>query len=153
MLDKDGLKCFLSSSPFSGTTIQFRGHTTLCFHLCASFGRDGGAPAPSTWWKGLGGICKAVYGGVTQGGSERLVFGKGTRLTVSPRKFEWLMLPDFSLEPRFLNFPLCFILKSKSWQPHWWIPIETTDDIYLPYAILCCLPSLAFLSNRPEWDC
>lgn len=88
MLGKDGLKCFLSSSPFSGITIQFRDYTTVCFHLCASFGRDGGAPAPSTWWKGLGSICKAVCGGVTQGGSEKLLFGKGTKLTVRPRKFE-----------------------------------------------------------------
>ena len=88
MLGKDGLKCFLSSSPYSGTTVQFRDRTTLCFNFCASFGRDGGAPAPSTWWKDLGGICKAIYEGVTQGGSERLLFGKGTKLTVSPRKFE-----------------------------------------------------------------
>uniref|UniRef100_A0A8C9E6U0 T-cell receptor alpha chain constant domain-containing protein n=1 Tax=Phocoena sinus TaxID=42100 RepID=A0A8C9E6U0_PHOSS len=29
-------------------------------------------------------ICKAVCEGVTQGGSERLFFGKGTKLTVSP---------------------------------------------------------------------
>ncbi|XDC77026.1 hypothetical protein R6Z07F_008199 [Ovis aries] len=85
MLGKDGLKCFLSSSPYSGTTVQFRDRTTLCFHLCASFGRDGGAPGPSPWWKGFGGICKAVCGGVTQDGSERLLFGKGTKLTVSPQ--------------------------------------------------------------------
>lgn len=66
MLGKDGLKCFLSSSPFSGITIQFRDYTTVCFHLCASFGRDGGAPAPTTWWKGLGSICKAGGGGLKE---------------------------------------------------------------------------------------
>lgn len=43
---------------------------------------------PRAWWTGLGSICKAVCGGVTQGGSEKLYFGTGTKLTVNSCKFK-----------------------------------------------------------------